>query len=131
MISFLNPALVKALRYIISGGSAAVVNIGTLYLLTHYFSVWYIAASIIAFLLSFVVSFTLQRTWTFEVKGNRSLVEHTTLYFLVVLGNLFLNTGFVFVFVEYLHLSYVLAQFLAGLIISFVSFFLYRRIFKI
>jgi putative flippase GtrA len=127
----LPPALAKAVRYLISGGSAAVVNLGSFAVMTKVFGVWYLAASIAAFLLSFVVSFVLQRSWTFEVRGTTALVEHTSLYFIAALANLALNTFIVFLLVEYAGSGSLLAQFIAGVIVACESFFVYRLIFKI
>lgn len=129
-MNFLPEGLRRGARYVLSGSSAAVINIGTLFILTHYFSLWYLIASPIAFSLSFVVSLALQRSWTFEVRGSEGIVRHSTLYLLVAIGNVVINTGLVLVCVEYVHTSYVLAQFIAGALISLESFFLYRRIFK-
>lgn len=119
----------KVARYIISGGSGAVVNIGTLFVLTHFFSVWYLASSVIAFLASFVVSFTLQRMWTFDHRTAEGLARHTSLYFVVAVGNTFLNTALVFGLVEYAQVWYVAAQIIAGVCIALSSFFIYRKIF--
>lgn len=127
----LHPAFLKALRYVVSGAAAAVVNLGTLFVLTRQTSVWYLWSSVIAFSLSFIVSFSLQRLWTFEVRGKDNLIEHSGLYLLAALVNLLINTAFVYMFVEYAGIGYVLSQFLAGVIVAFESFFVYRAIFRI
>jgi putative flippase GtrA len=126
-----NSLVWKACRYIISGGTAAVVNLGTLYVLTRFFSVWYLAASVVAFVLSLIVSFTLQRTWTFRVYGNRAIMQHSSLYLLAALFNLALNTFILFLLVQYGHAGYIFAQFIAGVIVAFESYFLYRAIFRL
>lgn len=127
--TFLNRVPI-VVRYIISGGSAAVLNIGTLFVLTHFFGVWYLISSVVAFLVGFLVSFTLQRTWTFDLRTADGLARHTSLYFVVALGNTFLNTVLVFCLVEYMHVWYVAAQIIAGLLIAVTSFFVYKRIFS-
>ncbi len=119
----------KTVRYVISGGTAAFINIGTLFVLTHFFGVWYLTSSIIAFLIALQVSFALQRLWTFEVRSTEGLMRHSTLYFIVAVINTLINTGIVFVLVEYVSMWYVAAQIIAGLAIAMTSFFIYRRIF--
>jgi putative flippase GtrA len=119
----------QTVRYVISGGTGAVVNIGTLFVLTHFLGVWYLLSSAIAFLAAFLVSFTLQRTWTFEHRTVDGLARHTSLYFIVAVANTFLNTAFVFGFVEYLHIWYIVAQVVSGVLIAIVSFFVYKKIF--
>ena len=120
----------KVIRYVISGGSGAVVNIGTLYVLTRIVGMWYLSASVIAFVASFFVSFGLQRFWTFEHRSRENVVKHAWMYLAVALANLCVNTGIVFCAVEYVHVWYVAAQLLAGVIVSVYSFFVYRIIFR-
>lgn len=118
----------KALRYIISGGSGAVVNLGSMYVLTDVFHVWYLAASVAAFLVSFVVSFTLQRFWTFGYTSTDKLGKHATLYLGVALSNLLFNTAIVFMLVEYLSAGHLFAQFIAGGVVAVWSYVLYQRL---
>lgn len=119
----------KAIRYIISGGTGAAVNLGSLFTLTHFFGVWYLFSSVVAFLASFLVSFMLQRAWTFDIRSRTGIMRHGSLYFLAALGNLALNTVLIYLFVEYVRLWYVFAQLVSGVIIAAISFFIYRRIF--
>lgn len=119
----------QVVRYILSGGSGAVVNIATLFVLTHFFGVWYLASSVIAFVTSFFVSFSLQRMWTFNQRTIDGLARHTSLYLFVTVGNTFLNTALVFTLVEYMSVWYIAAQIIAGIVIASISFFVYRKIF--
>ncbi len=50
-------------RFIISGGTAAFFGLLTLYLLTNIFHVWYLVSSTTAFLVGFVLAFSLQKFW--------------------------------------------------------------------
>jgi len=119
----------RTLRYLISGSTGAVVNIGTLYIFTHFWGVWYIASSVIAFLAAFLVGFTLQRTWTFAQRGTDQLLRHTSLYFIVAIVNVVLNAVMVYGLVEYAGVWYVLAQLISGGVLAVASFFIYRNIF--
>ncbi len=121
----------KTVRYVISGGTGAVVNIGTLFVLTHFFGVWYLTSSIIAFLIALQVSFVLQRLWTFEVLNIKGLAHHSMLYFTVAVMNTLINTATVFILVEYANVWYVAAQVIAAASIACYSFFMYRRIFVV
>ncbi len=118
----------KIARYIVSGGTGAAVNIGTLFILVHWFGVWYLAASITGFLVSFFVSFTLQRYWTFGHRTAEGLGRHATLYLATLVFNAALNTGIVYVLVHLLSTWYVLAQLIAGLLVALASFFIYRSV---
>ncbi|HUO56409.1 MAG TPA: GtrA family protein [Candidatus Paceibacterota bacterium] len=119
--------LAKVLRYVISGGTGALVNIGTLFVMVHYLSVWYLTSSICAFLASFLVSFSLQRMWTFRQSLPRTVGRQIGLYLVAALCNLVLNTAIVYVCVEYLRIWYILSQIIAGSTIAVESFFVYKH----
>ena len=122
----------KYVKYVVSGGTAAFVNIGSLYLLTEYGHIYYLASAVLAFVLSFMVSFLLQKFWTFQDRARTGMHKQIFWYFIISLGNLTCNTLLIYVLVAYAHLWYIAAAFFAGLLIAFASFFIYRHfIFKV
>ena len=116
----------KILRFGIAGALATGTNITTLYLLHDGAGVWYIPASICAFLVGFVVSFTLQKFWTFRDRDVERWRKQAATYFGIVVCNLTLNTIFVYLFVEYGGLIPVLAQAFSSILIALESFFVYQ-----
>ncbi|MFA6551967.1 MAG: GtrA family protein [Candidatus Paceibacterota bacterium] len=119
--------LPKIVRYIISGGSAAAVNILFLFLLTHYVGLWYLLSSIIAFMLAFIVSFSLQKFWTFEDISTDAIHKQAGIYFFIITVNLLLNTLLMYFFVDFVKIQYILSQVITGGLIACVSFFAYRK----
>ncbi len=121
----------KIVKYILSGGSAAVVNIGSFKILHDYFSLWYILSSIGAYSIAFFVSFILQKFWTFN-NLSKDMIRREVVFFLVYnIFGLALNTSLVYMFVEFLLLNAILAQIIAGLLVALCSFFVYRSIFTV
>lgn len=113
-------------RFIISGGTAAVVDLGLLYLITEWFGSHYLLSAGLAFIAAFFVSFTLQKFWTFENTSTERVHIQVSLSFVIAVINLGLNTALMYVFVERFHLWYMAAQILAGIILAFESFFVLR-----
>lgn len=122
-----HPSLMRLVRFVISGGTATFVNLSTLYILTHYFGVWYLYSSIAAFTVSFFVSFTLQKFWTFENKSIDGLHVQATLFLTVILAALAVNTFLIYVFVEYMHAHYLIGQLVSGLFIAIMNFLGYKH----
>lgn len=121
----------QIIRYIISGGTAACVDIGFLVLFTEAFGWWYLVSAILAFILAFGVSFGLQKFWTFKDHVTDNMHVQASIYLLVSLVNLGLNTLLMYFFVDLLHMWYVFAQVLTGGLIAILSFFVYKKfIFK-
>lgn len=117
----------KVVRFLISGGSAAAVNLSLLYVFVEILDIWYIAGSIIAFIVSFFVSFTLQKFWTFRDASTEVMHGQVAKYFFVALINLGVSTGTLYLLVEYVQLPVMLAQVITLGLIAIVSFFVYQR----
>lgn len=116
----------RLLRYLVAGGTAAAVDLILLYLLADGLGMHYLTAAILAFIAAFFVSFLLQKFWTFEDNSTERVHAQAVLYFVVAAANLLLNTLLVYIFVEWVHIWYMGAQFLASGLIAFESFFVSR-----
>lgn len=115
----------RVARFLISGGTSAVTNLGILFILTHWYDVWYLYSSIIATSAATIVSFVLQKLWTFQ---NFSTAVHTQfpLHVTLALVNIVVNTGILYVLVEYFHIWYLVAQIISGILLAFVNYFTYK-----
>jgi putative flippase GtrA len=117
----------KLIRYLISGGTAALVNWGTLFLLVHTGDMYYLHASIIAFTVSIGVSFVMQKFWTFGDKLVHDIHTQFSRYLGVIFFSLLLNTALVYFLVERVHTWYLLAQVTATIVVAMTNFFCYKH----
>lgn len=118
----------KVIRFLIAGGSAAVVNLGVLYVLTEELMMWYVLASVYAFIAAFFVSFMLQKYWTFK-EHTHALVKRQMLMYLGTAGvNILIGTALLYIFVEYLGLHYLFGQVISQGLIAFLSYFVYQHV---
>lgn len=124
------PTKVKIVRYLISGGTAATVNLSFLYFFTDILGIWYIISAVLSFLIAFLVSFSLQKYWTFKDHSNDGLHSKAFKYFIVTTTNLGINTAGIFIFVHYFHFHYLVAQIIVSIFIAIESYFVYHYIFK-
>src|SRR3989344_1308256 len=94
------------IKYVISGGTAAAVDLGLLFLLTEIAGIWYLLSAVIAFICSlFTVFFTL-----------------------VALFNLGLNTLLLYLAVEVWHVWYLAAQFVIMGALAFMNFVINKTV---
>ncbi len=116
-------------RYLIGGACGAATNIFSLFLLVEVFSVWYLQAAVWSFLIAWLVSFLLQKYWIFQnyLTENGVLQKQATLFFVVSLFNLELNTLLIYIFVDFFQLWYLLAQMFSSALIAISSFFIYKH----
>jgi putative flippase GtrA len=120
----------RVLRFIVSGGLAAVVNIAMLYILTEYAGIWYVISAALAFITAFFVSFALQKYWAFRNRRMQGTQTQLMLHLLTAVINLCLNVLLIYVIVEYAGVWYILAQIIAAIVIAFESFFAFRWIYR-
>lgn len=118
--------LYRLLRYLISGGTAAASNLLFLFLLVHFGHIHYLTASIIAFLLSAGVSFTMQKFWTFQDTVVKDMHQQFGRYVVALFINLALNTLLMYLLVERIGLWYVYAQILTTALVAISGYFVYK-----
>ncbi len=123
------PRLMKWVRFFISGGIGAAVNVGILFLLTHVAHVWYLCSSIIAFVIAVCVSFVMQKYWTFQNKETHTIHVQASWFTLLALVNLGLNTLLMYTCVDGLGFHYIVGQIITSLLIAIESYVIYRIIF--
>lgn len=133
MINFINRHLdnhsdkyKKVFRFLVSGGTAAFLDLLLLHILVEYIHVWYIFSAIIAYMVAFFASFVLQKFWTFRDMSRHNIHIQMILHFCLGLVNLVINTIALYILVDHFYLHYMLSQILISGVLAIVSFFIYK-----
>ncbi len=130
MIKYLTKHLL--IRYIISGGTSAAVNLSLFFLLHHIYHVYYITSSVVAFTVAFLISLILQKFWTFRDHSMDRFHHQIGKYLLTSLLGLLINTFVLYVSVEYFKFYALAGQITAGIVTACCTFFLSKHfVFKI
>lgn len=120
----------RALRYVISGGSAAVTHLLVYFLLTAYLRLWYIWSAAFAFLAAVSVSFLMQKYFTFGNLDKQEINQQTALFLAVQILNLGVNALLLYIAVDWFKFHYFSSQIIVLGIVATYSFFIYQKIFK-
>lgn len=123
--------IMKIVRFIISGGTGAATDLLLLYVLVDVFGVWYLASAAIAFIISQIVSFMLQKHWTFGDMTRGRMHKQAMAYLSLGLINLGVNSLFMYILVDKIEVHYLLAQAISSAIIAIYSYIVYSHIFKV
>lgn len=117
------------IKYIISGLTATITDLSLLYIFAEYIfsEKYYLESAVLAFFIAFLVSFSMQKFWTFGDASMSGVRGQITTYFFIGVMNLLLNSVLVYTFVEYFGIWYLFAQIISGAIISGWSLILYIR----
>lgn len=114
------------IRYLIAGGTSALINLGVLSLLYYVFGVYYLYAAIVASVVAFFVSLVLHKFWTFQDFSRTDMHVQAGKYMVTSLFGLGLNTLFLYILVDHFHLFVYLAQIVAGGSVACITFFISR-----
>ncbi len=109
-------------RYIVSGLTAAAIQLGSLALLVEKGILSHTAAVPVAFVLSAIVAFILQKFWTFGHRTIEGMHFQIGLYMVLLAVALLLNVILMYVFVDLAHMWYVLAQIVTIALVTIVTF---------
>ncbi|MBI2673860.1 MAG: GtrA family protein [Candidatus Zambryskibacteria bacterium] len=118
----------RVVRFLFSGGLAAAANIIPLFVLVHFFYIWYLLAAVVAFITAVAVSFMMQKFFTFNDYTREKIKQQTVLYLGIQIFNLCLNTLLMYVGVDLLHIHYILAQVLISGMMAVYNFFVYKHL---
>lgn len=115
-------------KYGISGFIAASTQIGVLAFLVERVRLSYLTAVVWAFVCSALVSFSLQKFWTFRDHSLDRVHFQIIQYVFLALTMLTLNVAFMYFFVDVIHLWYIFAQVLT-VGVTAITAFLYNRLY--
>ena len=110
------------IKYLIAGVSAAAVHISILSFFYRFVGL----NIVISTSLGFIVSFYLQKFWTFRDNGREKIIQQMFAYLLVALVNMGINALFMYLLVEKLAVWYLLAQIIMNGTIAIESFLIYK-----
>ena len=90
----------------------------------------YLLSAVIASGFCYGCNFYIQKNWTFRNKDKSRVARQMAQYVTMIATLFVLNLVILYVLVEYAHLWYMTAQVISTLLVTTISFFWQKRIFK-
>jgi putative flippase GtrA len=115
-------------KFIFAGCLSGGLDLLILFLLHGVFGLALVLSTSIAFIFSFLSSFTLQKVWTFRNFERDKVWRQLVIYFFDAFFGLNLNALLMHILVNRLGLWYILAQILVNLLIGLINFLVYHFI---
>jgi len=117
-----------AAKYYAVGASGILVNLGLLYYLTEYGSLWYFLSYALAISVSITSNFILNKFWTFRdsIDSQKTIVMYVKFVSVSMVG-MAIQLGSVYVHVESLTVYYMLAALISICIAGAINFIINRR----
>jgi len=114
--------LVQIIRYFISGGIAATVDFGLLYLLTEFFGLYYLWSAVISFSVGLLITYLFSITWIFNQRRISNRWIELLIFSVIGVVGLLLTYLFMQYFTEVIKLHYMLSKVLTTIIVFFWNF---------
>ncbi len=116
------------IKFAISGSLATIVNLFFLYIFFQVLDIEIIYSASLSWILAFLISFNLQKFWTFRNFSNRKIPRQILYYFLIAIISFFLNARWMYLLVESLEVHYLLAQIIIIIVLALLNYFTYKFI---
>lgn len=114
--------LMQIIKFGFVGGSAFLIDAGLLFVLTDIFSIHYLISGLISFSVSVIYNYILSVVWVFDTdKGKNKSTEFIVFIILSIIG-LGLNQILMFVFVDLIHIYYMLSKIVVTFIVMVYNF---------
>ena len=117
---------VKIIKFLISGGSAAVVEYGVFVAILHFTPVAVVVAQTVSFLCGFVISFLLNKKWVFKSDGNskKELIQ----YSILAATNLVLSNVVLWLMISIVGLFFWIAKLVVMAMVATWNYFIFQKI---
>lgn len=110
----------QAVKFYMVGATGVAVNLGIIFVLTHFLGLWYILSAAVGIAVSVTTNFLGNKHWTFESK--RKFLKEYLMFWMVSLLGTGLQLGFLYVFTEFAQLFYLISAMIAIAIASLANF---------
>lgn len=110
---FSKPFIKQLFKFAFVGFIGTIINLTILYTFTEFFHVYYIISEIIAFFVSVINNYILNKIWTFKEEIHKRLIKKYFQYTTICLISLIINICILFTLVEYFNIYYIFAEIMA------------------
>lgn len=100
--------IVQLLRYTFVGGLAFIIDFGMLALLTELFHIYYLVSAAIAFIFGLFTNYILSIQWVFNIHSKKNICTELIIFTIIGIIGLGLNEIIMWLFTDYLNLTYYL-----------------------
>lgn len=113
---------IQLFRYSLVGGTAFIVDLGLLWVLTEWCHLYYLFAATISFIVGLMVNYTLSIRWVFcEHLINSRVVEFLGFAIIGLVG-LSLNEAIIWLATEWLQCHYIASKIISAVVVFFWNF---------
>lgn len=125
-IIFSKSFIIQIIKYATVGACGTIFNISILFLCTEILNIFYIISEIIAFFISVIPNFLINKIWTFKESLDDKIVVKYFQYIIVSTFSLVINLTTLFILVNYFAIWYIFGEVLAIFVAFIISFLAHK-----
>lgn len=118
----------RPIKFLISGGSAAIVEYILFLVLLGLMEQYILVIQAVSFLAGFVVSFTLNKTWVFSSKNSGRTYHELWKYAVLATANLVISGLFIWLLVDVYDQSAYISKLVVMVVIAAWNYFIFQKI---
>jgi len=115
-------AYLQFLRYITLGNVSNIVDFTSLYILTDFIGFHYTISNVISFIAGVSLNYIINIKWIFK-RGNHAIHAEFMLIVILSMVGLCFSVLIISIFVEYVHLHYMLSKVISSISVMFWNFY--------
>ena len=119
--------IIQFVRYFFVGSIAAIINIGTLYLMVDIFNINYILSNIVGFILGIVVNYGLSKMFVFTDNEDINKIFEIVMYVIIGILGLIFDTFMLWIFTSKIGIYYMISKIISTML-TFVWNFVARKV---
>ena len=119
--------IIQFIRYFFVGGIAAVVNIGSLFLMVDIFNINYILSNIVGFILGIIINYSLSKMIVFTDNEDINRIFEIMMYVIIGILGLIFDTVMLWIFTSKIGIYYMISKIISTILI-FVWNFVARKV---
>ena len=120
--------LSQIIKFGFVGGTAFVIDAGLLFLLTEFCGIHYLISGMISFTASVIYNYIVSVKWVFDAKKDANKTQEFIVFIVLSVIGLGINQLFMWLFVDMMHIYYMLSKIIATVIVMVYNF-ITRKIF--
>lgn len=109
--------------YAIVGGIATVVDVGSLYVITEFFGIYYLLSNVASFGLGLLTNYGLSIRFVFKHRKMRDARAEFAIFAGVGIAGLVLNTGLLWLFTSLIGIYYLISKGMAVILVFLFNYF--------
>lgn len=112
-----NNHLIEIFRFILAGAVSFIIDFSALFIFTEIFGIYYVLSAALSFTIGLSVNYFLCANWVFMANRLKNKYAEFTIFGIIGIGGLFLNTFFIWLLTAQLGLHYLASKIVATILV--------------